>query len=88
MALGEDSIDMLHVDDDPSLVDVAATFLEREEPRLDVETETEPAAALDRIVDGDVDCVVSDYDMPRMDGLELFEAAREERPDQIGRAHV
>jgi len=81
MALGEDSIDVLHVDDDPSLVDVAATFLEREEPRLDVETETEPAAALDRVVDGDVDCVVSDYDMPRMDGLELFEAVREERPD-------
>jgi PAS domain S-box-containing protein len=81
MALGEDSIDVLHVDDDPSLVDVAATSLEREEPRLDVETETEPAAALDRVVDGDVDCVVSDYDMPRMDGLELFEAVREERPD-------
>lgn len=32
------SISVLHVEDDPDLRDLAATFLEREEERLHVET--------------------------------------------------
>ncbi|WP_254838651.1 hybrid sensor histidine kinase/response regulator [Natronomonas marina] len=75
------SIDVLHVDDDPGLTEVAARFLEREDSRLDVETTTGAREALDRLADREFDCVVSDYDMPRMDGLELFESVRETHPD-------
>ena len=72
---------MLHVDDDPDMTEVAARFLEREDPRLAVATESEPSTALDRLADETFDCVVSDYDMPRMDGLEFFEAVRGRHPD-------
>jgi PAS domain S-box-containing protein len=71
-------IRVLHVDDDPAVLDLTATALERENDRFEVETATSAAAALERL-DG-VDCVVSDYEMPEWDGLELLAAVREERP--------
>jgi PAS domain S-box-containing protein len=39
--------------------------------------ETNGRDALDRLAADEFDCVVSDYDMPGMDGLDLFEALRE-----------
>ena len=81
MTGGDGSIGVLHVDDDPDITEVAAKFLEREDPRLAVATESKPSTALDRLVDETFDCVVSDYDMPRMDGLEFFEAVRGRHPD-------
>lgn len=78
--LGED-VRILHIEDDQSLADLVATFLERERESFDVETETDPHDALDRLDDIDVDCIVSDYDMPGMDGLEVLEAVRKTHPD-------
>ena len=73
-------IEVLHVDDDPELADVTADFLEREDDRFDVETATSVDAGLDRLADGGVDCVVSDYDMPGRDGLEFLTTVREDHP--------
>ena len=75
------TVRVLHVDDDPALAELVATYLERESDAIEVLTEHDPAAALDRLEAGNVDCVVSDYDMPGADGLELLEAVRERRPD-------
>ena len=79
-ATGE-AIHVLHVDDDPDFADVAATFLEREDEAFVVETATSATAALDHLADRDVDCIVSDYDMPDRDGLALLDAVREDFPD-------
>jgi len=73
-------ISVLHVDDDASVLDLTAAFLDRELDGVSVVSETSPEDALDRL-EGDeagFDCVVSDYDMPGMNGLELFEAVRAE----------
>ncbi|PSP70248.1 hypothetical protein BRC80_09360 [Halobacteriales archaeon QH_9_66_26] len=86
---GQKPIRVLHVDDDPSVLDLAATFLEREGDRLDVETATSADEGLDRLAGADddggsgteIDCVVSDYDMPEMDGLAFLERVREDHPD-------
>ncbi|MFB6157186.1 MAG: PAS domain S-box protein [Haloferacaceae archaeon] len=75
-----DRIRVLHVDDEPDFADVAATFLEREDDRLVVDTATSAAEGLDALDDG-VDCVVSDYDMPGRNGIEFLEAVREDAPD-------
>ncbi len=74
-------IHVLHVDDDPDLVDVVATFLERETELIDVLSVTDPSDALDRLTEGSFDCVVSDYDMPGRNGIELLGAVRREYPD-------
>jgi len=79
-ATGE-GMHVLHVDDDPDFVDLAATYLEREDEAFVVETATSATAALDRLDDFDVDCVVSDYDMPDCDGLQFLDAVREDDPD-------
>jgi len=75
-----DAIRVLVVDEDEDVLDLTETFLERETDAIAVETETDSRAALDRVEEGELDCVVSDYRMPGMDGMELFEAVRERRP--------
>jgi PAS domain S-box-containing protein len=74
-------IRVLHVDDDPDVADLTATFLAREVDAITVETATSADEGLDRIRTGSFDCVVSDHEMPGMDGIELLEAVREEYPD-------
>jgi len=74
-------IRVLHVDDEPGFTDTAASLIGREDDRLTVETTTSAAEGMARIADGEIDCVVSGYDMPRTDGLEFLDAVREERPD-------
>lgn len=68
---------MLHVDDDPSVLDLAEAYFERELDSVAVTTVTDPETALERLDETRFDCIVSDYDMPAMDGLEFFEALRE-----------
>lgn len=74
-------IRVLHVDDDPDFVDLAATFLERERDRLTVETATSASEGLDRLDATDFDCIVSDYDMPGRSGIEFLDAVREDHHD-------
>ena len=71
---------VLHVDDDPAVLDLTSAFLDRELEAVSVTTETSPADALDRLETDRYDCIISDYDMPGMNGLELFESIREEHP--------
>ncbi len=80
---GQDSgtIRVLHVDDDPSFVEVAAELLERQDDRIEVETEVRADDGLECVEAGAIDCVVSDYDMPHTDGLEFLEQVREDYPD-------
>jgi PAS domain S-box-containing protein len=77
----QEPITVFHVDDDPEVASLTADFLEREHDNLSVRTESCPQTVAEMITDEskscDADCIVSDYDMPRMDGLELFEAIRE-----------
>lgn len=74
-------IRVLHVDDEPDFVDLTARYLEREAEALSVDTETDVEAALDRFEAERFDCVVSDYQMPGMDGLALLERLRERGDD-------
>ncbi|MFB6296637.1 MAG: PAS domain S-box protein [Halobacteriales archaeon] len=76
------TLQVLAVDDDEAFVDITATQLERklDYDEVDVITETDAETALDRIDDG-IDCIVSDYQMPGMDGLEFLNAVQKRHPD-------
>ncbi|PSP40935.1 hybrid sensor histidine kinase/response regulator [Halobacteriales archaeon QH_6_64_20] len=76
-----ESVRVLHADSEPDFADLAAMHLEREREAFDVCTATSATEGLDRLAREDVDCIVSDYDMPGMDGLDFLEAVREEYPD-------
>jgi PAS domain S-box-containing protein len=73
-------IRVLHLDDEPDLAALTADFLERENDRFEVTTETESGVALERIRTENLDCVVSDHDMPGMTGIEVLERVRSEYP--------
>ncbi|WP_193309413.1 PAS domain S-box protein [Halorubrum halophilum] len=66
-------IDVLHVDDDASVLDLTEAYLERELDAVAVTSVTTPSAALEELDDDRFECIISDYDMPEMNGLALFE---------------
>ena len=72
---------ILHIEDDPLFADLVSTFLERVNEDFDITTETDPLQALERLDQMNVDCVVSDYDMPNLNGLEVLETVRERNLD-------
>ena len=71
-----DPVTVLFVDDDPATRDLAERSVERSHPHLDVTTLASPGAALEYLESESVDCVVTDYAMPRMDGMAFLEAIR------------
>lgn len=73
-------IRVLHVDDDPAVADLTATFLEREDDRFVVETASSAEEALERLEAEQFDSVISDYEMPGTNGIELLESVREQSP--------
>jgi PAS domain S-box-containing protein len=75
------SVRVLHVDDDPEFLAVAAAHLERADGSFEVLTAEDAATGLDRLAETDVDCVVSDYRMPGADGIEFLERVRAAHPD-------
>lgn len=76
-----DEINVLVVDEDPEVLDLTRTFLERNSERIDAATEESAGEVLEIVGDGEFDAVVSDFKMPEMDGIELFEKVREHRPE-------
>ncbi|SFR63622.1 response regulator [Halogeometricum limi] len=74
------SLSVLHVDDDEGFAELVKTYLERDSSEFDcrITTETSPTDALETIRSGaEFDCVVSDYNMPEMNGISFLEAIRE-----------
>jgi len=71
---------VLQVDDERDFLEMSAALLERTSEAIEVVTAPGGAEALETLGEEPVDCVVSDYDMPGMDGLALLREVRERYP--------
>ena len=70
------AIHILHVDDEPDFARMVTDNLEAESDRFTVEWTTEPDEVAPRVADGGVDCVLSDYKMPGMTGVDVLDEVR------------
>ena len=81
---GQDpTVKVFLVDDDEAMRETTVRLLETTNPDFEVRGFPSGAAVLDEIDETDepVDCIVSDYEMPGMNGLDLLEAVRQHDPD-------
>lgn len=74
-------IRVLHVEDNPEFASMTETWVERRSEAIRINREPSPADALDRLADHGTDCIVSDYQMPGMTGVEFLDTIRESAPD-------
>jgi len=66
---------VLHVDDEPVICDLTKLSLEKG-GRLKVDVASSAEEALDLIRSGSYSCIISDYEMPIMNGLDFLKAVR------------
>ncbi len=69
------------VDDEASVCEAVKAILEIE--GIDVVTTTDSAAAASDIKQNHYDLIISDLKMPKMDGLQLFDAIKDAAPESI-----
>ena len=81
MSSGAGEIRVLHVDDERDFGEIVSMHLERIHDEIAVTSVGSAQAGLDRLDAESFDCVVSDHDMPTMDGLEFLRRVREKYPD-------
>ncbi len=72
-------ISVLYVDDEPALLEIGKLFLEQSED-IHVDTLTSAREALIRLRITQYDAIISDYQMPGMDGIAFLKALRHEHP--------
>jgi DNA-binding response OmpR family regulator len=68
-------IKILLVDDQPELLDITRIFLEKGGD-IAVDTSTSAVTAIDMLREKKYDAIVSDYEMPQMDGIEFLKTIK------------
>lgn len=68
-------ITVLLIDDEPAILDITRLFLERT-GAFSVETTASGAEALEKFDSKNYDVIISDYEMPGMNGIELLKALK------------
>lgn len=72
-------ISVLYVDDEPAILDLGKLFLERI-GNFSIETCTSVQEALERLEQASYNAVLSDYDMPEMNGIQFLKEVRARYP--------
>lgn len=69
---------VLAIDDEPI---ITATMKRAFRNDLNIVTETDPDLAIEQLASGEFDVVLSDFSMPKMNGVAFLERARELQPN-------
>lgn len=77
----KNSIKVLHIEDDGDFAEIVSAFLEQENEDFDITIETDPREGLRSVEENGFDCLVCDYEMPGMDGIEVLKKVRKVFPE-------
>lgn len=72
---------VLHVDDEPGFSDLLESVLKEEIPDGAIIAASSAGEALEKLESEEFDCIVSDYDMPKKNGLEFLTDVRKRHSD-------
>ncbi len=75
-----DHVRILLADDEPGLPESIAAYIERETDDIEVTTATSALEAITLLENNSFDCIVSDYQMPVVSGLDFLKVVRREEP--------
>lgn len=76
-----DRLNVLLVDDEPEVCNLLRLKLAKESPEFSIRTANSAAECLEHVKRDSVDCILSDYQMPGMNGMELLDAIKEQGLD-------
>ncbi|TRO50534.1 response regulator [Candidatus Bathyarchaeota archaeon] len=74
---GDKPLKILHVDDEENQLEFTKLFLEQIDKDVEIDSVTTPEKALEMQEHENYDCIVSDYKMISMNGIELAQKVRE-----------
>jgi len=74
---GQKPIRILHVEDNPRAIQITQLYLERKNTDFKITAALSAKQALEKLKTEKFDVVVSDYQMPEMNGIELLEKLRQ-----------
>ena len=77
----ECAISILHVDDDIEFAEMATSFLEHKDDQFETKAVGSATEGLDCLTDSKFDCIISDYEMPKQNGIEFLKSVREDYPN-------
>ena len=72
-----ETINVLHIDDDPTHFDFTKIFLNKIDPNLKITYTNNPEKAIKQLDTHQYHCIVTDYNMPGMTGIELATKIRQ-----------
>ncbi len=72
-----DYIKLVLVNDSEEFLEVLKSLIEQETDDFDIKVSDNPESIIEGVQRGSYDCIISDYNMPEMDGLTLLEKVRD-----------
>jgi signal transduction histidine kinase/DNA-binding response OmpR family regulator len=74
------TIRLLHIPATPDLTDTVGATLDFDDEQIELRTAVTAEEALELVATTEVDCIIADYELPDLDGIELLEAIRKAHP--------
>jgi len=71
-----EAIRVLHIDDEQDQLDFMKIFMAKIDPSMQIESVSTAADAVKRLGEAPFDCIICDYQMPEMNGVELARLIR------------
>lgn len=79
----DSDINILHVEDNPDTRQLIKSNLKKENDIFNITSVANPTIGLDLLEENKYDCIISDYNMPEMNGLQFLDIVRQKYDEEL-----